>query len=300
VSEPSFSFPTWFFDYDNDGDLDLFVSGYDLRRLDKVGADFGAELLGVETPAERPRLYRNRGDGTFESVGSEVGLTDAVYSMGSNFGDIDTDGFLDVYVGTGAPDFRSIVPNKMYRNVGGAAFEDVTLPGGFGHVQKGHGVAFADLDNDGDEDVYEVMGGAYEGDAFQNVLFENPGFHRAWVTLVLEGTKSNRSAIGATVAVKVRRPDGKTQDFYRVVSTGGSFGSASLQLEIGLGDAVAIESVDVVWPLPSRTHQTYRGLQPGDRYLLVEGESESTRIETSPFELGAGGMRSMEHMHHGN
>jgi hypothetical protein len=63
-----------------------------------------------------------------------------------NFGDLDNDGWLDLYVGTGNPDLRSIIPNRMFRNVEGRRFEEVTLEGGFGHLQKGHATAFADLD----------------------------------------------------------------------------------------------------------------------------------------------------------
>ena len=90
--------------------------------------------------------------------------------MGANYGDIDSDGFPDCYVGTGIPDLRSLTPNRMLRNAGGTRFVDVTTAGGFGNVQKGHAVSFADFDNDGDQDVFEVMGGAYEGDLYQNAL----------------------------------------------------------------------------------------------------------------------------------
>jgi hypothetical protein len=62
--------------------------------------------------------------------------------MGSNYGDIDNDGFLDVYFGTGAPSFTAIVPNKMYRNNKGKKLQDVTTTAGVGHIQKGHGVGF--------------------------------------------------------------------------------------------------------------------------------------------------------------
>ena len=57
------------------------------------------------------------------------------------------------------------MPNLMYRNVGGERFVDVTYAGGFGHLQKGHGIAFGDVDHDGDQDVFEQMGGGYPGDA---------------------------------------------------------------------------------------------------------------------------------------
>ena len=58
----------------------------------------------------------------------------------------------------------SAVPNKMDRNNSGKTFEDVTSAGGFGHIQKGHGIAFGDLDRDGDADIFECLGGAFDGD----------------------------------------------------------------------------------------------------------------------------------------
>ena len=62
-----------------------------------------------------------------------------ILAMGVNFGDIDNDGFLDCYIGTGNPDLRSLLPNRMMRNVSGQRFAEATFSGGFGHIQKGHG-----------------------------------------------------------------------------------------------------------------------------------------------------------------
>jgi hypothetical protein len=102
-------------------------------------------------------------------------LDRVLHAMGSGFGDLDNDGWLDFYLGTGDPDLLTLIPNRMFRNAGGTHFQDVTTSGGFGHLQKGHGVSFADLDNDGDQDVHEDLGGAVTGDVYPNVLFENPG-----------------------------------------------------------------------------------------------------------------------------
>ena len=95
-----------------------------------------------------------------------MGLNEVAYTMGCNFGDINTDGFLDFYLATGNPLYQSLVPNKMYLNMEGQQFEDVSYSGGFANIQKGHGVGFGDLDHDGDEDLYVVIGGAYDGDSF--------------------------------------------------------------------------------------------------------------------------------------
>ena len=126
-----------------------------------------------------------------------------------NYGDLDNDGWLDFYVAPAIPTLSTLIPNRMFRNDGGRRFQDVTTSGGFGHLQKGHGVSFADLDNDGDQDVHVVMGGAYSGDVARNALFLNPGHGNHWITLKLEGVTSNRAAIGARIRVVVATADGR-------------------------------------------------------------------------------------------
>jgi len=269
VAAPIASFPAWFFDFDNDGWLDIFVSGYRV-----AGGKFGIDYMELAHEGESPRLYRNRADGRFEDITNAVGLDRLSLTMGSNFGDLDGDGYLDFYLGTGDPDFRAIVPNRMYRNVNGERVADVTTSGGFGHVQKGHAVAFADLDHDGDEDVYAVMGGAYSGDVYRNVWFENPGHGNRYIVLKLEGARSNRSAIGARVEVRVESPEGARQ-IHHTIGTGGSFGSTSLRKTIGLGDAVAIRSLEIFWPGSQRT-QRFNDV-PLDRFFEIrEGSMELT------------------------
>ena len=264
VTEPIESFPTWIWDYDNDGWEDIFVSGYSGSN-----ADVAAEYLGLPHGGEIPRLYRNNGDGTFSDVTVAAGLDRVMLSMGANVGDLDNDGFLDFYVGTGDMDFWSLMPNRMFRNVSGASFQEVTTSGGFGHIHKGHGIAFGDLDNDGDQDIYANMGGALEGDVARNVLFENPGHGNRWITLRLEGVQSNRAAIGARIKITVDTGDG-SRDLYSTVSSGGSFGANSLQQEIGLGQARAILALTIAWP--STRTDTYASL-PMDRiYAIREGD----------------------------
>ena len=75
--------------------------------------------------------------------------------MGANFGDIDNDGYLDIYLGTGNPSYASMLPNVLLHNKEGKFFTDVTASSGTGELHKGHGVAFADIDNDGDEDLLD-------------------------------------------------------------------------------------------------------------------------------------------------
>ena len=155
VSEPIASFPTWFFDYDNDGCLDLFVASY----VQSV-AEIANELLKRPIQAETMKLYRNTCRGGFEDVSEEAGLNRVSMAMGANFGDIDNDGFLDFYLGTGSPSYGALVPNLLFRNEGGKRFIDVTSLTGTGHLQKGHGIAFGDVDGDGDQDIFLHTGGA--------------------------------------------------------------------------------------------------------------------------------------------
>ena len=89
----------------------------------------------------------------------EAGLDMVFAAMGSNFGDFDNDGFLDFYLGTGDPDLATLVPNRMFKNVAGKRFAEITASSGTGHLQKGHGVACGDWDRDGDIDIFIEMGG---------------------------------------------------------------------------------------------------------------------------------------------
>src|SRR5262245_4172004 len=142
----------------------------------------------------------------------------------------------------------------MLRNDRGRAFQDVTRSGGFGHLQKGHSVSFGDLDNDGDQDVFTQMGGAFKDDAFWNVLFENPGHGNHWLTVRLTGVKSNRFAVGARVRVNITEPAG-SRDVYGFAGSNSSFGGNSLQQELGLGRAQRINFVEVFWPTTGLTQR---------------------------------------------
>jgi len=283
VSEPVVSFPVWFWDYDNDGWLDLYASAYRAEV-----ADVAAEYLGQSHSGDLPALYRNAGDGTFRNVAEALGVDRIQYAMGANYGDLDADGFLDFYVGTGDPGYEMVVPNRAFRNAGGRAFEDVTTSGGFGHIQKGHAIAFGDVDADGDQDILVNMGGATQADRARNVLFENPGQGNASVTLRLEGTDANRAAIGARIRVELESPEG-VRTVHAVVSGGSSFGANSLQQVIGVGRATAIREVQVEWPGIARDSQTFSGVGIGGSWLLRQGTEAPIAQERVPVPLGTGG-----------
>lgn len=293
VAEPINSFSTWIFDYNNDGLEDIFVSGYSSENISPTNM-LMANIKNFEDHrlvARRPRLYKNLGNGSFENVAPEMGLTEPVTTMGCNFGDLDNDGYLDFYLATGDPSFLSIVPNKMYRNDEGKKFHDVTFGGGFGHIQKGHAIGFGDLDMDGDQDIYAVMGGAYEGDNYQNVLFENPiGNQNNWINLVLEGGKSNRKAIGAKVVVSIT-DEGEPRKIYHKVGSGASFGGNSLMAEIGLGKATRVDTLTIEWPNRERNQSVYYNIRVNQTFKISE-----TSETVEPVQMAALSFRK-EHRH---
>jgi hypothetical protein len=271
---PVQGFPTWFWDFDNDGNLDIAAFSYS-----GTAVNLSAHLFGYPAEIEPDRIYRGDGRGGFADVAGPAGLTFPSLPMGANFGDLDNDGWPDFYLGTGDPDFVNIVPNLMYRNLQGNGFEDVTMAGGFGHLQKGHGIAFADLDADGDLDVFEQMGGAYLGDDFRDAVYENPGFGNGWLGVQLVGTRSNRGGVGARLRA-VFREDGRERSVYRTVGTGGSFGANPMRQHLGLGKAAAVDRLEIFWPVTGET-QVLRDVPGGQLIRVTEGQDGWERIDVA-------------------
>ncbi len=278
------TFATWFFDYDNDGWLDLWVSGFNASL-----GEFTADSLGLPSKGARSRLYRNQGDGSFRNVASEAGVARVLTPMGSNFGDVNNDGFLDIYLGTGKPQFEWLVPNVLFVNGGGVRFYDRTAASGLGHLQKGHGVAFGDLDNDGDQDVFVQIGGFFKADGFLDSLFENPGTPHHWITLVLRGVSSNRHGVGTRIQLDLLGPDGPRR-VHALAGSGSSFGSSSLQQEIGLGSAERIERIELVWPA-SGLRQVLENV-PLDCFVEITEASNEIRVLDRPRVRLAGSAES--------
>lgn len=280
VQAPYFSFATWFFDYDNDGWPDLFVNTY-FSSVEQAIRSY----LGLPVSVETLKLYRNMHNGTFEDVTAKVGLDKVMMPMGSNFGDVDNDGFLDIYLGMGNPSFAAMLPHALFRNDGGKSFVDITASSGTGELHKGHGIAFADLERRGLEDIVSANGGAVPADKHTLRLFQNPGNGNDWINLRLVGVKSNRAAIGAEIKVTVENDGLAERSIYRTVGQSSSFGGNPMEQHIGLGHAARIVAIDVWWPA-TKTRQHFADVKSGQFLEIKEFNNQYIRLERKSVRLG--------------
>jgi hypothetical protein len=235
------------------------------------------------------KLYRNLHNGTFQDVTAPVGLDKVFIPMGANFGDVDNDGFLDIYLGVGQPSFGAILPHVLLRNDGGKKFVDITASSGTGDMHKGHGIGFADLFRNGHEDIVANFGGAIPSDRHSLRLFENPGNDNDWINLRLVGVKSNRAAVGARIRVTVENDSHVTRSIYRTVGYGSSFGGNPMEQHIGLGHGARIKSIDIWWPA-SDTRQHFSDVAKNQFILVKELANEYTKLNRQPVHMGARNM----------
>jgi hypothetical protein len=181
----------------------------------------------------------------------------------------------------------------MFRNIGGEKFADVTTSARVGHLQKGHAISFADLDNDGDQDIYIELGGAYKGDAFHNSLYLNPGQDERnhWITLELVAT-DNRSIIGTSVQITFKE-NGKQRSVYFDVNSGGSFGASPLRKEIGLGEASLIEKISIRWH-PDQQIQVFQNVKPNQFLRIRQGIDTLETVSLQKLDF----QKKTTHTHH--
>jgi hypothetical protein len=206
-------------------------------------------------------------------------------TMGSNYGDFDNDGYLDMYLGTGEPNIATLIPKRMFKNVAGARFAEVTGPAGVGHLQKGHGVACGDWDRDGDVDVFIELGGVTPGDRAHNALFLNPGQGNHSLTVRLVGRKTNRAALGARI--KAVTAGDRPLTVHRHVSSGSSFGANPLEQTLGLGRADRVARLEVHWPT-SGTTQVFRDVAADQVIEVTEFAEGYKRLDAKPIPAPVG------------
>jgi hypothetical protein len=268
IQAPYDGFVGFFFDYDNDGWLDLFATGWTENQQEVLQS-----AISGKPSQERNRLalYHNNRNGTFTDVTYDAGLARTYGAMAAQYGDIDNDGWLDIYLGNGGPPMDTYEPDILLRNTGQGTFVDITESAGVGNLGKGHGATFADYDNDGDLDIYVPIGGAMFGDRQPNSLYRNGGTSNHWLKLRMQSTQSNPDAIGARLAFMTSKGPR-----HLTVAGGTGFGSMNDPvLFVGLGQATQVDQLEIQWPSGHRQQLTH--LPAGQRLLITEGKANFIR-----------------------
>ncbi|MBI3240073.1 MAG: CRTAC1 family protein, partial [Flavobacteriia bacterium] len=210
-----------FSDYDNDGDMDVYLANH---------KGYGC-------------LYNNNGTGFFTKVANDTTARIFSYSFGSSWGDIDNDGDEDLFVSNGfAP---STVKNLLFVNNGDGTFSRddtraVTQDAGWWF-----GNAFGDYDNDGFLDL--AVANCHQGNG-KSVLYHNLGNNNHWLEIKCVGILSNKSAIGTRVKVKSKINGNSVWQMREISSQSGYNGQNMLTTHFGLGDASKADTVKVIWP----------------------------------------------------
>lgn len=290
-----------FFDYDKDGDQDLFLThdhaepsilyqndgtGHFTEVSEAASADVQGLGMGVDigdinqdgysdiyiTNLFKNTLLLNKGDGTFENISASAGIEDYGMGWGTTFVDFDRDGWVDIYVANDSE--FSPYPNVLYRNQGDNTFVAVEQQKDISSNAQSYAAVCLDYQLDGQLDMAVANRGAE--DHFQ--LFENANRSGNWIGLKLRGVQSNQDAIGS----KLRIVDELGRIHYRELTAGqGWTGQNSSILYVGLGTATAIDSLSLSWP--SGLTQQLSELALNKYYTIVEGELPMEGVIAKPL-----------------
>jgi len=299
AADTSSSYGCSWADYDNDGDLDLFVANHNnqnnfLYRNDgngqftkitagpvvndggySTGATWGdydndGDLDLFVSNVGSNFLYRNEGNGTFTKVTTGPIVEESAPFMGSSWVDFDNDGDLDLFV-VGDPN-----TSRLYRNDGGGVFTSATniaIANLSGHLR---GVCWADYDNDGFMDVF-VGRDAPPTFSDAGALFRNLGNSNHWLKVRCIGTNSNRSAIGAKVRVMARIGGVEVWQLREITAQNGYAGHDAQIAHFGLGDATMVDVIRIEWPLGRFEEISH---WPANRLLTVQEGQGDPRVGT--------------------
>ena len=234
-------------DYNNDGYLDLFVTG-------------GVIGTGYD------RLFRNNGNGTFTKITSDPIVTYSHWSGGSSWGDFNKDGYLDMFVGG----YDGI--NLLFVNNGNGTFTriDTGIIVTDGNYKMGS--SWCDYDNDGNLDLFVARNNYFGGN---NCLYHNEGNNNKWLNIKCIGMVSNKAGIGARLYLKaVINGNAVTQMREISCQTGGAIsGQNMLNAFFGLGNATIIDSLKIIWP--SGIIDRYGQIQTNRFITAIEGQGIS-------------------------
>ncbi len=271
-------------DYDNDGDLDWFVSSIWDPDQDRKGNNWYVS---------GNRLYRNRGGGDFEDVTDAAGVRVGYWGWAATFADLDNDGWLDLYHVNGwrtddreAYEFHED-PAVLFRNRGDGTFEEVAERVGVADRGQGRGVVAFDYDRDGDLDLFvaNIQGRPV---LYRNELPRESNFF----SVRLMGEPRNTEGIGARVWIEA---GGLRQ--MREIRAGSNFVSQDpAEAHFGLGSAARVDRLRVRWP--GGQEQEWQAL-PANAWVVVrQGQAQLTVATrsagngppaTEPVELPAPG-----------
>jgi PKD repeat protein len=223
VTDTGLSWGSAFGDYDNDGDLDLYVTNYG---------------------GQANNLYQNNGNGSFTKILTGAIVSTTRYSTDCQWVDVNNDGYLDLASANAHFQGGTNSENIIYINNGNGTFTEVTSGEAFvDNDFSSGGLAAGDYDNDGFIDLSTAC-----NQSDLSSLFKNNGNGNNWVNLLLEGMVSNRSAVGATVQLKAHINSADIWQYREVQTTTSARSQESLNVEFGLGDATIIDSIIVTWP----------------------------------------------------
>ena len=242
------------------------------------------DMVKTNFAGDYPNVFHNLEDGIFDDIVVRAGLAvnPQQVGWGINLVDLDNDGWQDVFQVNGhvypmldkqdrvKESYRQ--PHLAYRNLGKGRFEDVSAMvfSTKDEDESSRGAAFGDFDNDGDVDVL-VMNMGSSPSLLRNDLDSENG----WVEVSLEGTKSNRSAIGATVIAQI----GDLPQAAAVLSQSSYVSQSDFRVHFGLGEREGIDKFTVHWP--SGETEEFPGAAANGRYLLVEGAGETKQLATA-------------------
>ena len=291
-----------FFDYDNDGDLDLYLT-HDANQPNILymnngdgtftdtspfsGANIAAQGMGVDigdvnndgyldlyiTNLYSNELLINDGDGTFSLITETAGVGDLGMGWGTVWLDYNNDGLQDIYMSNDS--YFTPYPNILYKNKGDLSFEIVSEGTPLESMYGGYGVAVADVDDDGLVDLFQANSGTNDG----NQLFINDNSNdNNWIKFRLKGTESNSFAIGAKITALAGDMIHTDE-----VCAGSSYASQnSFNIHFGLGSQEILDEVHIRWP--NGLEETYYDLAVNQMYNVTEGEGlvSNTHTESSP------------------